>query len=230
MGVRPGTTTKLRLAGFGLPAGATADLTIPADEAEGLRHYILSLGKDAKGNDLRSNPVAVVVSKLPEVREATTDNNSIAGAQATSIPAPSAAAWTRKGTSITFRSRPRKASGSRSTSSPSVMARKFDSVLRVLGPKGERLIENDDHAERRSGYSGFNQTADSRIEAWAAPADGRYFLQIRDVHQRGGPTFAYFLQATRSQPTFVMDLDTDKTNLAPGTAGVIHAAIRARTA
>ncbi len=49
MGVRPGTTTRLRLAGLGLPPGATADLTLPADEPEGLRHYVLPLGKDAKG-------------------------------------------------------------------------------------------------------------------------------------------------------------------------------------
>jgi hypothetical protein len=98
----------------------------------------------------------------------------------------------------------------------------LDSVLRILGPKGQLLAENDDHLERNSGYNGFNRTADSRIEGWIAPADGRYVVQVRDVHQRGGPAFGYFLQVTRSQPTFVMDLDTDKTNLAPGTAGVIH--------
>src|SRR5262249_23673457 len=99
---------------------------------------------------------------------------------------------------------------------------RLDSLLRILGPKGEKLIENDDHQERSSSYNGFNMTADSRIEGWTAPADGRYVVQIRDVHQRGGPDFGYFLQVTRSQPTFVMDLDTDKTLLAPGTAGVIH--------
>jgi hypothetical protein len=225
LGVRPGTTTKLRLAGFGVPPGATADLSLPADEPEGLRHYVLTLGKDAKGNDLKSNPVAVVVSKLPEVREAATDNNSIAGAQAVNIPCGISGGMDAEGDVDHFAFEAKK--GERFTFD--LIAQRhgsqLDSVLRVLGPKGERLIENDDHAERRSGYSGFNQTADSYIEGWTTPADGRYFLQIRDVHQRGGPTFGYFLKAAHSQPTFVMDLDTDKTLLAPGTAGVIHARI-----
>jgi Bacterial pre-peptidase C-terminal domain len=213
----PGTTTKLRLVGFNLPTESTAELTLPADEPEGLQRYVLDLGKNQK-----TNPVAVVVSKLPEVREAPGDNDTPAKAQAIPVPcgvsgcmdAPGDvdcyAFEAKKGESFTF----------------DVIAQRhgshLDSLLRILGPKGELLIENDDHAERKSGYSGFNQTADSRIESWLAPADGRYVVQIRDVHQRGGPTFGYFLQVTRSRPTFVMDTDTDKTCLAPGTAGVIH--------
>src|SRR5262249_52536748 len=84
-----------------------------------------------------------------------------------------------------------------------------------------RLAENDDHQERNSSYNGFNQHADSFLE-WDAPADGRYVVQLRDVHQRGGPAFGYFLRVTHPRPTFVMDTDTDKTLLAPGTGGVLH--------
>src|SRR5262249_4444302 len=97
----------------------------------------------------------------------------------------------------------------------------LDSLLRILGPKGEKLAENDDHQERNSSYNGFNQHADSFLE-WEAPADGRYIVQVRDVHQRGGPAFGYFLRVTHTRPTFVMDTDTDKTLLAPGTGGVLH--------
>lgn len=216
LAVAPGSTTKLRLSGFNLPADATAELTLPTDEPEGLHRYSLALGKDHK-----TNPVAVVVSKLPVVREAAGDNDTPATAQLLRVPAGVSgcidtgdvdhyAFEAKKGELFTF----------------DVIAQRhgsqLDSVLRILGPKGERLVENDDHAERRSGYSGFNQHADSFLDVWAAPADGRYVVQIRDVHQRGGPTFGYFLKVTRSQPTFVMDTDTDKTLLAAGTNGVLH--------
>lgn len=217
--IKTGATTRLRLAGFNLPA-SEAEITLPADEPDGIRRYVLPLGKDQT-----SNPVPLIVSKLPEVREAPGDNDTSAKAQPITIPAGISGCMdaaddvdcyafsAKKGETFTFDVIAQRA-GSR-----------LDSVVRILGPKGEKLAENDDHQERRSGYSGFNLTADSRIEGWAAPADGRYVIQIRDVHQRGGPEFGYYLQVTRSQPTFVMDLDTDKTNLAPGTRGVIHVRI-----
>jgi hypothetical protein len=214
--VRPGTTTRLKLAGYNLPV-TEADLTLPANEPEGVRSFCLVLGKGEK-----TNPVPLVVSSLPEVREAAGDNDSPAKAQPIPVPCGVSGCMdadndvdcfafeAKKGESFTFDVLAQRA-GSR-----------LDSVLRILGPKGQLLVENDDHLERSSGYNGFNRTADSRIEGWIAPADGRYVVQVRDVHQRGGPAFGYFLQVTRSRPTFVMDLDTDKTNLAPGTGGVIH--------
>src|SRR5262249_35590704 len=64
--------------------------------------------------------------------------------------------------------------------------------------------------------------ADSRIENWAAPANGRYVLEVRDLHGRGGPRFVYFLKAERAEPHFTLDADTDKTPIAPGTANVIY--------
>jgi hypothetical protein len=214
--VTQGTTTRLKLDGFNLPA-READFTLPANEPEGTRRYCLSLGKYQK-----TNPIPLVVNALPDVREAPSDNDTPARAQ--SIPVPCGingcmdadndvdcyAFTAKKGEQFTVDVVAQRA-GSR-----------LDSMLRILGPKGERLIENDDHQERRSGYSGFNLTSDSHIESWTAPADGRYVVQIRDVHQRGGPAFGYFLKVMRSQPSFVMDTDTDKTILAPGTAGVIH--------
>jgi hypothetical protein len=214
--VTPGRTTRLKLDGFNLPVKET-DLVLPANEPEGERRYCLPLGKDQK-----SNPVPLVVSTLPDVREAPDDNDPPAKAQPITVPCGISgcmdaggdvdcyAFTAKKGEQYTFDVIAQRA-GSR-----------LDSMLRILGPKGELLIENDDHFERRSSYGGFNLTSDSHIEGWIAPADGRYVVQIRDVHQRGGPAFGYFLKVRRSQPTFVMDTDTDKTILAPGTAGVIH--------
>jgi hypothetical protein len=63
--------------------------------------------------------------------------------------------------------------------------------------------------------------ADAWIENWTAPADGKYVVEIRDLHLRGGDAFVYFLKLTRAQPYFELYLDTDKTPLTPGTAGAI---------
>ncbi len=217
LGIAPGTTARLRLVGYNLPAEATAELTVPPGEPTGLNWYALSLDKGQK-----SNPVALVVSKLPQVREAPGAKNTLATAQPVSVPCGISGCMDAPGDVDCFAFNAKKGEHCTFDVIAQRHGSKLDSVLRLLGPKGELLVENDDHEERKSGYSGFNRHADSRIEAWVAPADGRYVIQVRDVHQRGGPTFGYFLQVTQSEPSFVMDTDTDKTCLAPGTAGVIH--------
>lgn len=213
----PGATTKLRAVGPGLGAEATADLALAAQEPDGIKQVVLPLGKDKT-----SNAVSVIVSKLPDVREATGDNDTAAKAQLVTVPCGISGCIDAAGDVDCFAFEAKK--GERFTFNliGQRAGSQLDSVLRVLGPKGEKLAENDDHEERKSSYSAFNRYADSFLEAWEAPADGRYVLQIRDVHQRGGATFGYFLEVTKTQPSFVLDTDTDKTNLAAGTAGVIH--------
>src|SRR5262249_42115401 len=138
MGATPGTTTRLRLVGFNLPADATAQLKLPADEPEGVHRYSVDLGKG-----LLSNPVSVVVSKLPAVAEAPGDNDTVAKAQLVTLPAAISgciespgdvdcyAIDAKKGEQFTFEVIAQR-SGSQ-----------LDSVLRILGPKGEKLAEND---------------------------------------------------------------------------------------
>jgi hypothetical protein len=158
--------------------------------------------------------VPIIVSKLPEVLEATGDNNSPDKAQKIPVPAGISgcidspedvdcyAFEAKAGERFTFE----------------VVAREhqsaLDSYLRILNAKGERLAENDDANDRWV-------HADSLIENWSAPADGRYIVEIRDIHLRGGPAFVYLLKVTRSEPHFLLELDTDKTLLAPGITGVI---------
>ena len=195
--VKPGTTNKLKLVGFNL-SSKEATLTLPANEPEGTRRFSLTMGKDQK-----TNPVSLVVSKLPEILEAPGDNDTPERAQPISVPCGISGCMDAKDDVDCYAFQAKK--GERFTFD--VIAQRagsqLDSVLRIIGPKGERLIENDDHQERTSGYSGFNLTSDSRIENWSAPADGRYTIQIRDVHQRGGPGFGYFL---RRRPATVSPL------------------------
>lgn len=92
----------------------------------------------------------------------------------------------------------------------------LDPHLRILNASGAQQQLNDD---ARVGKRTF---ADSRIENWTVPADGTYFVEIRDVHLRGGPSFVYFLDISASEPYFDLFADTDKTPLTPGTSGVVY--------
>jgi hypothetical protein len=209
--VTPGREARLQLVGYNLPPDAAATLRLPADTPDGPHWAVLTL---ADGRT--TNPAPVLVSRLPEVREAEGDNNTVARAQPIPVPAGVSgrieaegdvdcyAFGAKKGERFTFR----------------VVAREhqspLDSVIRILNAKGERLAENDDASDRFV-------HADSLIEGWAAPADGRYAVEVRDLHQRGGPAFVYFLEVTRTEPALTLELDTDKTILSPGTAAVIYA-------
>ena len=115
-----------------------------------------------------------------------------------------------KGTSITSRSRPRRGTPSRFE----IVARRrqsaLDSHLRVLDEKGKQLALSDDLR------LGKRNNADSWQENWIAPADGKYLVEVRDIHLRGGPRYPYFLQITPSRPYFELYVDTDKTQIGPG--------------
>ncbi|MFN0018234.1 MAG: hypothetical protein ACKVP0_08250 [Pirellulaceae bacterium] len=57
-----------------------------------------------------------------------------------------------------------------------------------------------------------------RIDAWAPPTDGAYFLRVRDVQQgvAGGPEFVYRISVAPVQPDFDLALKTDFANHLPG--------------
>ena len=91
----------------------------------------------------------------------------------------------------------------------------LDSTIRILNDKGATLAENDDARFGKRGSS------DSWIETWTAPADGKYLLEIRDMHLRGGEAFVYAIEVTPARPYFNLHADTDKTNFSPFVNGVV---------
>lgn len=91
----------------------------------------------------------------------------------------------------------------------------LDSHVRILDAKGKQLAINDDLRLGRRGFS------DSLIENWSAPADGKYVVEVRDVNLRGGDLHPYVLKITRSQPSFDLYLDSDKSLVTPGGAAAL---------
>ncbi len=192
----------------GSASGPTATVHGPAPLAPG--------GRGVGGEGETTNAVPLLVSRLPEVLEAAGEHATAEKAQPVTVPCGISGCLEKEGEADCYAFEAK--AGERFTFR--VVARdcwsEIDSNLRILNAKGERLVENDDARDRFV-------HADSLLENWAAPAAGRYVVEVRDLHARGGPGFVYFLEVTRSQPYFTLELDTDKTLLAPGTAAVIFA-------
>ncbi len=64
----------------------------------------------------------------------------------------------------------------------------LDSVLEIYAEKGNRIQQNDDNGQ-----------PDSYLR-WTAPADGTYYLSVKDQLLRGGPLFTYRVEIAPVQP------------------------------
>jgi hypothetical protein len=207
--VTPGQATRLRMIGYNLPADPFVTLEVPANTPDGPLWTALPLGKD------KSNAVPVVVSRLPAIAESEQDHAIPAKAQRITVPCGISGQLAKEDEADCYSFETK--AGERFTITVAAHAEQsaLDSLVRILNDKGEALLENDDHNDRYI-------HADSHIENWTAPAAGRYTIEVRDLHGRGGPNFVYFLQVVPSQPHFALETDTDKTLLAPGLASVIY--------
>lgn len=208
LAVSRGAATELTAAGFLLgekPLSITLDAATPFGE-----HWAA-----ASIGDQRTMPFAVEVTDLPLVLEAAADNNKPELGQLLPIPCGLNGRLEVEGDVDYYTLEAKKGEAI----SLEIIARRrnsaIDSHLRILNDKGAQVQLNDDLKVGKRNYS------DSWLENWIAPADGKYTIEIRDVHLRGGARFPYFLQITRSQPYFELYLDTDKTQVPLGSHGVI---------
>ncbi|MFP6765261.1 MAG: PPC domain-containing protein [Planctomycetaceae bacterium] len=210
LGVAIGKDTPLELIGSQLPEQRTVTLALAGDIAVGPNQVRVPVG------DSLSGAVPVYATSLPVTMETAEENNAVETGQPVMLPAGINGRISQASDVDCFQFAARK--GDRLTFE--VRARRYQSALdpyiRILKADGGQLTENDDLKDFKRGY------ADSRIENWAAPADGTYTLEIRDMHLRGGDSFVYFIEARRAEPHFRLYVDTDKTLLAPGKNGVFY--------
>jgi hypothetical protein len=209
LAVTRGQTSSLDVAGFQLPSPPSAQVTPPAELPLGIQFLRLQIGSEL------SDPVPLVVTDLPLMPEISGENNTFDKAQAVTVPTGISgrleteadvdcyAFEAKKGESFSFEIVARRVQSS------------LDSYLRILNDQGQQLAVQDDLRHGKRNW------ADSWLENWAAPADGTYVVEIRDVHLRGGSQYPYLLKIERSQPYFELYSDSDKTQLSPGGCGVI---------
>ena len=210
MGLAQGQSARVQLVGYKL-SETSAFLNLTHGDPVGPQRKPLPAAA--------GNPAPLVVSDLPVFAEENQDNGTPATAQWLALPAGISGRISQPSDidCFTFPA----IQGERY--SFEVIARRhqsgLDSHLRILNAEGKQLALNDDLTQ------GVRSAADSLIENWTAPEDGTYVIELRDLHLRGGDEFVYFIRATRSQPSFELFLDTDKTQLAAGTAGVVFARV-----
>jgi hypothetical protein len=212
LAVKPGAETKLSLVGYNLPADPTTALALPADAVAGLRW----VSPPVAGQPVNEFPV--YVTGLPTLNEAPTPAvataeaaaNPVANAQPFNVPAVITGCINTPGEADQFAFDVK--AGEKLTFE--VIARRaqsgLDPIIRILNDKGGMISEADDTSFHRV------ISADSTLENWTAPADGKFIVEIRDLHLRGGAQYTYAIQVTRAEPHFLLEADTDKTLLAPG--------------
>jgi hypothetical protein len=209
---------------FGLRRAAQTQIELIAPGWNGLAPMAIDVCESAATGPqwlVRSLPggqpvaIPVVISDLPQVVECEDAGDQPETAQSISVPSGISGRITSPHDVDCYRFTAQEGE----SFSFEIIARRhqsqLDSHLRILDLEGNQLAANDD---LRDGKRVF---ADSRIESWTAPSDGEYLIEVRDLHLGGGPNFGYYLQVDVARPHFKLYLDTDKTNVSPGTSGVI---------
>jgi hypothetical protein len=209
LAVAAGKTAAFRPIGYQLPSAGPFAWSVPANWIAGLHDVQLPI------DHALANPAEVVVADVPLVDEAPGRHDTAQTAQRVDAPVGINGRLLKEGESDVFSFRAKRGQAltfevvSRRAGSP------LDSALRIVDSRGRTLMEGDDSPEEG------RLSADALIEGWSPPADGLYAVEIRDLLQRGGPEFVYFLKITPAESRFELKLDTDKTELSPGTSGVI---------
>lgn len=75
----------------------------------------------------------------------------------------------------------------------------LDSVLRLMDAAGRQIALNDDTEDKAAGLE--THHADSYLRA-TLPANGSYYVELRDTQQNGGSEFAYRLRVGLPRPDF----------------------------
>ncbi len=86
-----------------------------------------------------------------------------------------------------------------------VLRSQLDSMMDVMTPDGKILASNDDLNGKDAGL------------VFTPPADGDYIVRIRDLNNKGGDGFVYYLECDIARPDFTLKCDPSRAMIGPGT-------------
>jgi hypothetical protein len=205
MAVRRGQSAELFPVGFGLGDMTSAHVDVPMDWACGPHpvEFPTSTGP--------TNPVRVLVSDLDEFVESVGNNDDFDHATPLPIPGGVSGRIETEGDVDCYKFVAKKGAIYRFE----IEARRFDSLLdsylAMLDRTGREVAGNDDLT------NSVLTSKDSRLD-WTAPADGEFAVRVRDLSSHGGPEFVYHLVAREAEPDFVLECDSDKALIGPGSS------------
>jgi len=218
-----GTPSSVQLLGLGVPANSQQNMQLPPD-SDG---RVVRVATELSGQPLQSVLVVgtsglivpEIAAPIPGASATATDGTIPAASPSATVftvPAVLSGALDVPGESDRFQFEAK----AQEKFTFEVLARRLgsslDPKLRVLNEQGGALSEVDDMTFDRV------MSSDSMLENWVAPADGKYTVEIRDLHGRGGIDFPYAVRVTRAEPYYLLEADTDKTELAPAMSSVIY--------
>lgn len=157
--------------------------------------------------DGATNPAPMVVTRLPLVTE-TEPNDTPKDATRIVLPCGVNARIGAKRDLDHFQFKATKGKAIRLE----VFARRFGTILRsqldsqldVMTPDGKIIASNDDLNGKDAGL------------IFTPPADGDYIVRIRDLNNKGGEGFVYYLECDFARPDFTLKVDPSKAMIGPG--------------
>lgn len=208
--VQAGKKATLELLGLAIAPGTQAEVDVPADLTPGV-HWLQprALGKNGAAATFNPVPLLVVDSPVASAAAAAKEPQDVA------LPTVVAGRIAQPNEAHRFVFAAKKAEAFEFEVTARRAQSMLDPVLAVYGETGKRTVEADDYTWHRLSSS------DALLDKFIAPADGRYVVEIRDLHQRGGELFAYSLQLRRAAPTFALHADMDKVLLCGDTRGCV---------
>jgi hypothetical protein len=208
MGVNVGQTVNATPIGSAAKFGTDWKLVAPA--ISGITMIPL------RGKDVETNPAPVVVTDLPLFEEKEPNDTP---KQATRIVLPCGVngriGVKRDLDHFVFTATKGKAIHLE------VFARRFGSVLRsqldsqldVMTPDGKLLASNDDLNGKDAGL------------VFTPATDGDFIVRIRDLNNKGGDGFVYFLECDFARPDFTIKCDPSKAMIGAGTKTAWYAQV-----
>lgn len=174
------------------------------------------------GSSRVTNPVPLVVSSVPLQREQEPNDTP---AQANPLPVPGGVNGRigQRRDLDHFRITLKKGQ----TVAIEVFARRFgtlltsrlDAQLDLLSADGQKLLaSNDDQSPAMK---------DSAL-VFTAPADGDYLLRLRDLNNKGGEEYAYFLTCELAKPDFSLKVDPSIAMIGPGSSAAWYVQVNRR--
>lgn len=199
LSVQRGATTSVVAIGHNLGESTDVEIRGASDAISGIHRQRL---QTASGE---TNPVPVIVSEHPQII-ADGKNVSIDDALPLEFPVGISGRFPDDEGTHYYSFEAKKGDAFLFDVTARQLGLPFDSVLEVYDANGKLNKEADDYL----------QSKDSKLY-WNAPADGKFFLAVRDLHGRGGERFLYHLNAERSGPDFELSGEYYYAQLAPGT-------------
>ncbi|MCA9040261.1 MAG: hypothetical protein KDA65_07950, partial [Planctomycetaceae bacterium] len=207
--ITKGVETDIELLGESVPAGTRTKITVPSDTPNGELELPLPLG------DHQTNPVKIWVTDQTPVLETLDAHQNLETAQPVTVPGLITGVISQEGELDLYRFEAQKDQKLTFEVKARRLQSSIDPFIRILNSEGKPLKEGDDLTLFRM------TSSDSIIENWTVPEEGTYYLEVRDLLLRGGSSYAYAIEVETAEPYFDLYVDTDKTQLTPGTAGVI---------